>query len=656
MEYIPMQKKYVLILSMFLFCTSLLYAPKIEHVLSDAFSTHGILFFIDSSEENDGAATKQLARAVYSEAVPIFVSATLWHSFLSFFDTKYQLRAWKSYSINEYFYLLIPKKYIKKLPPTKKTDFFTEEETRTGLKISLFKQLDDAFMLQEKNFPSSSDFARKYPNPSQQLSQEFLKLFAHETKKNITVPVQKQSNNSMEIELKQKTIVTKESTLFISNQEYAQAGIPEYIPQTAAVMLGHGKKQVSLHQEIMALTEDHNNPIRALSNKQKKELKKSSPEKQKAIVDEHKKQIYKKIKKLIIKKKKGSTVYRDGLIAGVVIQDLKEVLQFFNDHLSMPLVMIISCYAAGTNTQELLKNTVSPELLMPHKFFLLSGALTTGAVSVYSNYLYSFNKFFSELRKPLPIDFAQTASNIHTFYDAEAYDENYNNFLMIKPPGLTWMQHSHIPGKIASIGSAMTGRTNELDIATFFSETKKPQTPSLLLLSTNTIPFPLKLSGKDMPAIISMTPGDSIVEIKKFDAAHIPLSSFIDAFFKVRSLADFKIFNIATLTTKDYPELKDVVIANIPARSSDKKIIKYVFFTEMKNDKEILWEADITERSLEKALKTTETQEYKKLLLKSITNVPQLGSPNLAFQKIKQLETELLPVFKETLAKSGKEQ
>ena len=93
----------------------------------------------------------------------------------------------------------------------------------------------------------------------------------------------------------------------------------------------------------------------------------------------------------------------------------------------------------------------------------------------------------------------------------------------IKFPGLPWF--SVIDNdKVVNIGSILAKtRTKPLDIATFFAKKDKKADPLGILLYAETIPFELIINTIEMPAIISMIPGDAIHHIKKISSTSIPL-------------------------------------------------------------------------------------------------------------------------------------
>lgn len=617
------------------------------------FSTHGVIFFIDTLVKNnndDDAVILQLKMALEAQkapenqnslpqledkhitrikrlvAVPIIVSSTIWHMFLqnTANQNAYQSDQWDAYKISDYFYLLMPKSYLNILPQGKAAGSFFTQDITSGFKLSTFKKLDSAAMLNPTNFISVKEFTKKFSNPAKKLSEFFIKTI---------------------------------NKIFITNKEYITAGASSFIPRWAVLMIAHGM-QYRFDQVIAQLEKNLEDPVGGFNPTAREKYNKKSSTEQELILNQTKKDITAELNQLLQERKQANSATSGGIVAGIELGDMRRLLDYFNTKITVPFVMLISCYAASTNMQKILSDTMTTQFLTPHKFFLFSGAIAASPVIVKKSDPYNFAQFFADLRQPGPVNFVETSRTIYAYYNSELAPR-YNNSLMVKPPSAPWMYPALMPKKIGSIGRAMNVRTAPLNPTQFFGGPNNTAALDVLLFYTDRVAFPLViekgLNGK-IPVFISMMPGDSVLKIEQIVAPNVSFSELVKAFLKLKELNDIKIFHISSLATQDYPQdsqannssvLQDVIIMSIPGRLSKDPTIKKVFFTKKADGKETFWEADLTKKSdVQATLKQVTNLNKATNLIDNIIKQPNQQERELFYTELQSLKKDLEDIIK----------
>lgn len=493
------------------------------------FTTHGLVFLIDDTETQNNKktffTTYQAISLIKEETIPFVITSSLFKNVIQYQPNIFKPNKWISRKIDDYFYLLVPNKYLNNFPETITTQSnYSERELLIGLKIDHLSNISDTDILNpefHKNFPKSKN---KYLATSELFQKTFLK--------------------------------TDKSPLFITNHEYYQANASKYIPRWAFCLFGHGYQSVSIDQQLAILNVDLKNLPAA------------------------KKAISKQIKEREEEKQKGKIIYREGALIGLERPDFKKLLDFFNTKITTQFVFFNTCYGASTNLQKVLTASNST-VLKNYSFVLISGASHASSVTTDAPNYHSFEIFFKNLSGTVPINYEKTLRYIYEFYDEQSRGKSpIGQIPTIKLPGYDWLQVLEVPNKIVTLGNILAKtRTNPLNVSHYFKKTKDPLYPDIILVYPTNIPFPLKLTAKNNftkpPLFISMQPGDSIHIFNKIDASDFTLTQIIDSFLSLADLQEDKIFIIEELIVKNKLQILD---------NNENNIFKKVIFINKKGE------------------------------------------------------------------------
>lgn len=186
-------------------------------------------------------------------------------------------------------------------------------------------------------------------------------------------------------------------------------------------------------------------------------------------------------------------------IAYLSFNDFKQLLQFLDTKIVTQLLMITSCYVAGTNA-EIIYGDIKSETHQYYSFPIILDGLNDMSTT---GYIYTVNR---DADQKIVLN---TRADFNLFFQkAKESEGNYSeivqsispNTAQIKLPGIEWF--SIIDDKIVSINSILTKTRNPkkpLDIVTFFKKD-----PSTILLYSDSIPFELKINSHNIKNIISM--------------------------------------------------------------------------------------------------------------------------------------------------------
>lgn len=250
-------------------------------------------------------------------------------------------------------------------------------------------------------------------------------------------------------------------------------------------------------------------------------------------------------------------------VADMVIDDFKQLLDFFDTKITTKLVIYQSCYAAGENTQKIYGDLKS-SWLKTNPYTVVTNALTDAPVTKEKRYtvtrfstnsvdfanhklkpgdLMDYKKFFDVLAKENVVNFTEVLANL---FPPSGDPRNIFGTPQIKLPGVAWFNIIDVDKNIVSIGQILaTSRSanQPLDVMTFF---KRNWPPVAILLYANIIPFELKIPVTQMPVLVSMIPGDSLHEIAKI-SVNTTLKDFIDALKPLEEIRYRKLFVINKL-------------------------------------------------------------------------------------------------------------
>ncbi|MFA6066679.1 MAG: hypothetical protein WC707_05865 [Candidatus Babeliaceae bacterium] len=331
------------------------------------------------------------------------------------------------------------------------------------------------------------------------------------------------------------------------------------------------------------------------------------------------------------------------IVAGLSIEQLSEFFDFLHSKTDTKFLVFDTCYGGGQNLAEVYKNLNQPSLQKTYPFTIASIAtsdnqtaslpmvtflppffyskpdyveeLTKARKTILGSFL-GFKNFFNTLKNEPPINFLEIIKYINPFeHNIHKYTKNeFSNIPNIKYPGLEWSNIIEIPGKIIEITKILASTYSEkvLDVSKYFSKKIKNKQlvyPEAILLSTQRIPFTLKLSlnpdesgFRNAPAFISMLPGNAVHKITGIDAPDFTFSQIVEAFFKIRELASSKICMVETITitndinnwpgsqpTDNNITLHNVVMFNYTG-TPDKDFGSGIYFTYNNQTYKSLWD------------------------------------------------------------------
>jgi len=231
------------------------------------------------------------------------------------------------------------------------------------------------------------------------------------------------------------------------------------------------------------------------------------------------------------------------VIAYITLDGFKKLLHFLETEVIMQLLVVVSCYAAGVNTDK-----IYGELKLGTQQYYSFPIIIQGLNDIAAQVHHLLIDWLGwKNNKRLQLD---TEINFISFLEkAKNLEGNYNEIIkpvtttpirntpQIKLPGLEWFSVMEVKNEVVSIGSVLAqirDPQKSLDIVSFFKKE-----PEALLLYTDNIPFELVLSPKKfLKVICSMvssgpladTPEFVIHRIKKISSKRDSFSSILSKF------------------------------------------------------------------------------------------------------------------------------
>lgn len=195
-------------------------------------------------------------------------------------------------------------------------------------------------------------------------------------------------------------------------------------------------------------------------------------------------------------------------IVNLSLYDFKKFLQFLDNEIITKLLVVDSCYVAGTNA-EIIYGDIKSETQEFYSFPIIIQGINDVVTfrarpSILKKDVISNNIIKVSSRINF-VDFFEKAKKLEGKYDEiiKPISLNYiENTPQIKLPGIEWFSVLEMDKKIVSIGSIlaqMRDPQKPLDIVAFFKKD-----PEIVLLQTNTIPFELKVNSYYLRAIAPM--------------------------------------------------------------------------------------------------------------------------------------------------------
>jgi hypothetical protein len=261
--------------------------------------------------------------------------------------------------------------------------------------------------------------------------------------------------------------------------------------------------------------------------------------------------------------------YMGKTVAGIPIDLFRtHVLSFLRDQIHTRLLFYASCYAAGTNAEEIYFDA-KKQTYETYPFTIITNALTDAPTDQPKQL--NFDAFLSEVTQADSIDYKYLVSTVSQL--SPQTKATWETVPQIKLPGLEWFSVLADDNGIVSIDPelAMTYKHPVLDIDTYF-QPKQPRTgknidiifsnetnPRALLLYANNIPFELATDSERMEAIISMIPGKTAHKIKKISSSYWNVDYILNWFITVKQIDAYKIFSIEEIAGKD-KTINDIII------------------------------------------------------------------------------------------------
>lgn len=261
-----------------------------------------------------------------------------------------------------------------------------------------------------------------------------------------------------------------------------------------------------------------------------------------------------------------------GVIAGLYIDEFKEVLAFFNSSVKSGLFFYDTCFSSGKNLEAPYQYEGIPQT---YNYTIVSGAsvdapTTVGAAQVavppYSGpagtlfvntqlkngqedfkiyVAQDFDAYFKQLeafqRGSSKVPLADILDTIHTFKIGTTLIR-LHNVPLVRFPSTEWFRIVDMPKVVATI--------TEQSVITHQTENKpfKVTNEEALLVYTPHVPVPVKIENDTMPAVLSMIGGTADHYFAEISAPKVPLSEIVQKFMAIPGQYFTKRFLIKKLT------------------------------------------------------------------------------------------------------------
>jgi hypothetical protein len=195
-------------------------------------------------------------------------------------------------------------------------------------------------------------------------------------------------------------------------------------------------------------------------------------------------------------------------IVWLSLDGFKKLLHFLENKIITQLLVVISCYAMGVNSEKIYGNMKS-EIKSYYSFPIIVGGINNLPIGNYPPVVDTV-AWYEYAKKQLTVrtnfaNFLKRATTLNGEYEKimEPLFTGYASMVFqIKMPRLEWFSILGFEEVVVSIGSALVKARdpeNPLDVLTFFKKD-----PEIILLYTDDIPFELKINSNKRRAIFSM--------------------------------------------------------------------------------------------------------------------------------------------------------
>lgn len=236
----------------------------------------------------------------------------------------------------------------------------------------------------------------------------------------------------------------------------------------------------------------------------------------------------------------------ENTIADLKLTQFQDLLNFMEIMIRTRIFVYNSCYAAGVNT-ELIYTNAEKGITKTYSFPIITQALTdaptsgsspsllistdrrTGEVHLNIAPRLQYHTFFERITHSGVLKYDQVIAPLMS--KAGGKMQEIKNVPQVRLPGLPWFSVLDTDNKTISIGSVLSKtRTEPLNVLLFFKKKGQWAQPLGILLYTQEIPFELIINTTNMPAMVSMIPGDAVHHLKKISSMTQNASAILNSF------------------------------------------------------------------------------------------------------------------------------
>ena len=208
----------------------------------------------------------------------------------------------------------------------------------------------------------------------------------------------------------------------------------------------------------------------------------------------------------------------NGNIVGLSLKGFQEFLSFLENKIKTQLLIVVSCYAIGVNSDKIFGN-MKTEVKNQYSFpIIVQGVRDTSVANLSPGVLKSWIEK-QKIGLDTEINFSNFLKIAEQIKEGN-YDKIMNirgsiqNIPQIKLPGIEWFSVRIANEEIVSIGPILVKTRDpqkSLDVISFFKKD-----PKIILLYTDNIPFELIINSNKLKAISSMMSAGPVSDIPEF--------------------------------------------------------------------------------------------------------------------------------------------
>ncbi len=198
-------------------------------------------------------------------------------------------------------------------------------------------------------------------------------------------------------------------------------------------------------------------------------------------------------------------------VVGLSLNGFQQFLHFLEHKIKTQLLMYVSCFAVGANTDKIFGNMKS-QVKAQYSFPIIVNGIndvvrTDQAPDIDMHKWHEREELTYILHFDSPFEIAQKIKE-GNFKHLFSYVSKLFQIPQIKLPGIEWLSVDIVDKKVVSIGSILAQTQDPqkpLNIVSFFKKD-----PEIILLYTDEIPFELTINSKNLQGIFSMMSSGSV--------------------------------------------------------------------------------------------------------------------------------------------------